>query len=233
MQTGSNGWSDSDGGVVPWCTMRAHGWSMTIGLGLACWAGAARADFNLPDPDVTPPIVAVVAPMPSQAFPAGAQVMVEVQAEDPPPVSSGVAEVWLEVDGSPRPDVVDGEAPWTFSLELAPGNHAVRAFARDWEGNEAASEVVTFSIDAPAGQDDSGGDGTTGGDSGGSSSGSSESSGNGGTQAVAEPLDRGCACRSGARHGALGSSLLVLVLACLRRSAKHSVRPRGHGPAEG
>jgi uncharacterized membrane protein YgcG len=214
--------------------MRARGWSTTIGLGLVGVTGSARADFNLPDPDVTPPIVAIVAPMPEQAFPTGAPVMVEVEADDPRPQSSGVAEVWLVVDGEARLDVLDEIPPWTFSLELAPGSHEVRALARDWEGNEAASDAVTFSIDAPAGQDDSGsgGSGGTGGGAGSSSSGASPGDGtsSGGTNAEAEPLDRGCACQSSrGRHGAPISALLVLVLGCLRRSTRRRSRTTESG----
>lgn len=209
-----------------------------IGLGLAGLAGSARADLLLPDPDVTPPIVAIVAPMPGQEFPMGAPVMVEVEAEDPEPLSSGVAEVWLEVDGEPRLDVLDDSSPWMFSLELAPGSHEVRALARDWEGNEATSDAVTFSIAAPVGQDDSGSGepGSTGGGAGSSSGASPGDGASSGTNAEAEPLDRGCACQSSrGRHGAPISVLLMLVLGCLRgsRRRRHEARkgrdPSSHG----
>jgi hypothetical protein len=192
--------------------MRSSGKRAAFGLGwVACasWAGAARADLNLPDPDVTPPNVSIVAPTPSQVLAAGMPVVVDMLAEDPPPESSGVAEVWLEIDGEPRLDLLDDEAPWSLSVPLEPGTHTVRAFARDWEGNEASSEVVTFSVDAPAGQDDSGGG--SGNASSGEGEGSSAEADGGSTEA--EPLDRGCACASrGAAGSAAWSGLLVLAL---------------------
>jgi MYXO-CTERM domain-containing protein len=107
--------------------------------------GVARADLRLPDPDVTPPEVAIVQPRDGARFPDPATaIVVIVEASDPGPVSSGVSRVWLEID-----DVADmpaTEAPWEFALSLETGSHTVRAYASDWEGNVGESARIRLDV---------------------------------------------------------------------------------------
>ncbi|MCA9705114.1 MAG: hypothetical protein KDK70_04590 [Myxococcales bacterium] len=174
-----------------------------LGLGLA-WivvATPAWADIKLPDedPDVTPPRVAIISPSDGDVLPAGEDVVVEVEASDPPdppdPSSqAGVSDVVLRIEDQVGIHL-DQEAPWSFTLSLDPGTYTLRATASDWEGNEALSAPVTITV----------GSGTTSSDPG---------SGPDPNQDPDGVRGRGCACASGHAPGwlALGPWLLVLGL---------------------
>lgn len=190
-------------------------------------SSSARADFNLPDPDVTPPIVTIVAPVDGIQLDAPTTVDVAIEADDPPgprrDYTSGISAVWLEVDGVAVTPM--RSETYAYSLELdAPGTYELRAHAVDFDGNMAQSQIVTVNVTGAA--DTSGANGSSSGD-GSTAGGSATAGGSNGTRGEgssgASPSDdtttsRGCACTL--EHDAPHLAWALLVPALRRRRAK-------------
>jgi hypothetical protein len=177
----------------------------------------AAADLNLPDPDVTPPEVTIVQPPDGAAFAAdGPPIAFLVDATDPAPESSGVAEVWIEIDGRLAASTESGP-PWQLDLGVGVGEHTARAFARDWEGNVGESQPITIHVDAAS---SSTGSGSEGGSSTGTAQTGAVQTAGAGTDPTATP--RGCACD--ATGAALHGWLLPWLVAMGRRRGRRARR---------
>lgn len=103
------------------------------------------------DPDMTAPVVTIVAPGDGDTFSPGADVLVTAEASD----DGGVRDVRLLANGSAAGSA-DPTAPFEWNLMgLAAGSHALVAIASDAAGNEAQSAAVTITV-TPGGGDDGG-----------------------------------------------------------------------------
>lgn len=176
--------------------------------------------------DEDPPTVSITSPADGAVVdPAPVEIAVTVDASD---ADSGVAGVWLEIDGA-MVGQQDTTEPWEFSgVSFPPGEYTIVAVAEDAVGNQASSDPVTITagMDPPGGTDETGDDpGTsddgdpstdTGWDEDPSDPGAD---GPGGDGSGGEGTEGGCGCA--ATPSALSSlavaALLVLPLARRRR----------------
>ena len=190
-----------------------------------CPGGELRQDSHVEllgligerEPDTSPPLVSIVAPMDGDELDIGLEIDVLVDATD----DRSVSDVALEVDGAAAGAPLTS-APYQWALtELATGSHTLVATARDLDGNEA-SDSITISIVSPdTGSDDTGGAGADDDDNdedGVPTEDDGASSPPGDTDADQNDAlggrDDGCSCRSGRRSSAaLWLSLFVLALA--------------------
>lgn len=94
----------------------------------------------------------IVSPMQGERLVAGPELMfVRVEATDD---ESGVADVWLQIDGEVMEQLHDDDRPYAIPIDLPVGPHRVRAYADDYEGRVGDSEPVMFEIVAPDSTDD-------------------------------------------------------------------------------
>ncbi|HWB77057.1 MAG TPA: Ig-like domain-containing protein [Nannocystaceae bacterium] len=191
-------------------------------------SSSARADFNLPDPDVTPPIVTIVAPVDGIQLDAPATVDVAIEASDPlgpgRDYAAGISAVWLEVDGVAVTPMRAETYAYSLELDVA-GTYELRAHAVDFDGNSAQSQIVRVNIAGAT--DTSAANESSGGGTGDSSSGGAGTNGTNGTNgdgsSGASPSDdpttsRGCACTLD--HDAPYFAWALLALTLRRRRAK-------------
>ncbi|MCA9664314.1 MAG: trypsin-like serine protease [Myxococcales bacterium] len=124
-------------GTVGACGQR--GWDSRVDVYHSWIVQNAQGDVYQPGSsgDDQAPTVSITSPK-DRATVSG-KPTIEVDAND----NVGVASVTLEIDGSERE--TKNAAPWTFSVDLAVGSHAIKVVARDDAGN-AGSATITVTV---------------------------------------------------------------------------------------
>lgn len=216
---------DSDGNWQP--TMDCFGFPRDPSPGYGSWtnycdsgpvggyAAICGAPFN-DEPDDTPPIVTITAPMQQQMFETGGAdsvpVQINVDADDGD--GWGVQSVQLLIDGNAIPNGELFQAPYGWNPNFPPGQFEIGAIAVDYAGNMGMAEPVFIGVDMeaeepPPPMDDEGDDGAEDG----TGSGGSDSAGAGEEGGA----DKGCGCTTTPGTGGAWSMIGLLGLAAFRR----------------
>jgi MYXO-CTERM domain-containing protein len=188
---------------------------------LGGYSQACGPGFNA-EPDIDPPVVAVVSPADGSRVdsdPASglARVDVVVSADDGD--GWGVQQVELLIDGVAIPNGVRTEAPYDFEASFPPGIYEVSARATDRAGNSAVADAVSFGVDVdpdPVEPDPSGEPDATEGEEGGEgrTSGDDETTWQpDGVGASQDEEGEGCACATTGRPGHPHALLGLLMIA--------------------
>ena len=195
------------------------GFPVDPGVGGGEWAmgcgGGAVTDFSAscgepfnPEPDMTPPIATILAPMDGQEFmgEGNVPVTVNVQATD---VGWGIKDVRLTINGADFKGNVDSFMPYDFPLNFPTGGFCIGAVATDLAGNTGEATPVCIGINGPPPpppEPETTTDGEGGSEGGSETGGELESEGSGDGSGGA-PTEGGEPGTSGGSSGGLDSGL--------------------------